>query len=417
MAAVFLVLLASLLASARRVQHLDEVSLETETVEDGKEATIQGAEISSVHKDNLDLQAPHGPGFQHRPSAAAKILMQEVHRADGSFHDRMMMTEVKRADASSQEVHARNVTQATGNAMINLLSAVKHVSNAIFADAKAKARAELSKTASPGSDNSQDLMSKADAIASLLIDEEASLREKTELLVAEDLGGELILAYMLEGYDRGKDKTVERVLDRLHFQLQQLEKEARSFLYKPKDVFGFEQLQRHISALDEQVKAMHGKGLESEEIDLTKPLLLEESALFSGIVQVIPDLLKVQIALMRKIVEKKTHDEGKAVNGMRIPPTQKMKTRLNLNRFLKAVEKMEHLSSIQATIKDAIEHFIDAEVSTVASYRLAREELRQAVKATMENLEYFDANMWRLQKTRIDNAVTVKKQALLNAIQ
>merc|ERR1719215_1116880 len=101
------------------------------------------------------------------------------------------------------------------------------------------------------------------------------LWEKTEFLAGEPFGGDEIVDYVLEDYVPDHEKKFERVLERLHMQVEQLDIEKYGF--SPKDVAGLEELLSRLSALEAQVDVIQGQELESEEIDLTKPQVLEKT--------------------------------------------------------------------------------------------------------------------------------------------
>jgi len=397
--AVFLVLLTSVPALARRIKHLKKVRFETDIVEEeGKNDTIEGAKRISLVKDKLDLQTG---GLEHAAwaqGATAQMLMQEVQRGDASF----------------KEVGTHNVAQATGDAMAEFLSALNNVFGAIYTEVKTGAKAELHKNMDPGSGNARESKKEAAAAAAALIAAETLLCERTELLAGEAFGGEKIVKYMLEGYDKGKDRTVKTVLERLHMMMQIEQLAIKRLGVSPKDIVGFEKLLTRLSAVEGRVEAMQGQESDSEEIDLTNPLLLEANAMYLEIVKFMPEILKVQLNSLRRIVEKKTMLQGglKAVQGVEVRP--KMTMKLMFSSFAKEVDKIEQRLEMGSIIRNAIDKFARANVLTPTDYALAIGELGQAVNETIEKLEQFDPEMYENQKARIKEALKEKQMAMEN---
>merc|ERR1712129_485492 len=149
-----------------------------------------------------------------------------------------------------------------------------------------------------------------------------------------------------------------------------------------------------------------GQELDSEEIDLTKPQVLEKRAVYLEFVKLMVEYIKVQLDLLHKIVVKK---QGLAAKGTKL--SGRMQKKLALQHFLKSVEKIEQRMEMEGVIKKAIDKFMKAEVSTPAQHRRAKEKLKKAVKATMEKLEAFDPKMKERQEARINTAMKEKKQA------
>jgi len=405
--AVLLVFLIPLPALGWRVTQVKTVSLESEIAEGGKKDIVQSAEKISLHLENLDLQAGGLYEAAGAQDAATKTLMQEVQKVHSPVK-KVDSHNMLQAKTLMQKVDAHNMLQATGDAMAEFLRALKAVTSSVYADAKAAARAEFYKSVDLGSGNARESKKEADAAAATVIDAETMLFEKAELLTAEALGKETLVAYILEGYS--EEMTVMRVLERLTLQVAVLEIEIVKSRLNPNDMIALGKLQSGLSALEGQVEATQGQELDGEEIDLTKPLLWEASGVWRGIVKMLPDFLKVKLNVLRKLVENDATDQGKVVKGISLPP--QMKKQIALDKFCSAVDNMEQRFETEAIIKHAIEQFAKAEVSTRAACRFAKDKLSQAVKATMKTLEIFDPEMRERQKAKINKAVKEKKRAL-----
>jgi len=382
--AVFLVLLTCLPALAWRARNLGKVSLKTGTLEDPKTDAIESAEKINLNKDKLDLRADGPQDAGESQHAVAKTWMQEVWQAD----------------ASSKKVDAHNATQATGDAKEEFCAAMKVAGSAICAKAKAGARAEFYKNVDPGSDNARESKKEADTAAALLMDAEEMLWEKTELLAGEAFGGEAIVKDLLEDNAPDNDKTVGRLLGIFQMQVDQLEFEK--FVSNPDDVIALERLQSRLSALQWQVGVMQFQELDSHEIDSTKPSLLETNGMYLEMVKWMMEYTKVVglRLLYNAVVEK--------VEGMK--PPGRNQSKLVLDGFLMAVDRIEQQSEMETVINKAIAEFLNAKVSAPADYRLAKEKLDQAVKVTMEQLQAFDPKMKTSEKAKIANAIKRKKR-------